>query len=97
MLVGGGQREHREGLRQIFLQPGREFGRGLGVVGDELLEPLFGGEATGAVEDAADGPGDLGALIQARDVSLGVLLKVELAALPRDGPKDRFARGARPE
>ena len=48
MLVGGGQREHREPLRQIFLQPGREFGGGLGVVGDELLEPLFGGEATGA-------------------------------------------------
>ena len=77
-------------MRQIFLQPGREFGSGFGVVGDELLEPLFCGEATGAIEDAADGAGDFGALLQARDVSLGVLLEVELAALPRDGPKDGF-------
>jgi len=55
---------------------------------DDLLEPLFGGQATGTVEDAADGAGDFGALSQARDVGLGVLLEVKLAALPRDGPKD---------
>ena len=93
LLVGGGEHEHREALRQIFLQPGRAFGRALGVVGDEFLEPLFGGGATGAVEDAAEGPGDLGALLQARDVSRGVLLEVELAALPGDGPEDGLARG----
>ena len=91
-LVGGGEHEHREPLRQIFLHPGREFGSGFGVVGDDLLEPLFCGEATGAFEYAADGAGDLGALIQARDVSLGVLLEVELAALPGDGSKDGLAR-----
>ena len=73
LLVGGGQREDREALRQILLHPGREFGSGFGVVGDDLLEPLFGGGATGAFEDAAEGAGDLGALLQARDVSLGVL------------------------
>ncbi len=91
-LMGGGQREHREPLRQIFLHPDRQFGSGFGVVGDDLLEPLFGGQATGAFEDAADGTGDLGALIQARDVSLGVLLEVELAALPGHGSKDGLAR-----
>ncbi len=91
-LVGGRQREHREALRQIFLQPGRQFGRGFGVVGDELLEPLFGGEATRALEYATDGAGDFGALIQTRDVSLSVLLEVELAALPGDGAKDGLAR-----
>jgi len=62
-------------------------------VGDDLLEPLFGGESTGTLEDAADGAGDLGALLQARDVSLGVLLEVELAPLPGDGAKDGLARG----
>jgi hypothetical protein len=31
-LVGGGQREDRESLRQIFLQPGRQFGRAVGVI-----------------------------------------------------------------
>ena len=92
-LVRGGEREHREALRQVFLHPGREFGGGFGVVGDDFLEPLFCGEATGAFEDAADGTGDFGALILARDVSLGVLLEVELAALPRDGPKDGLAGG----
>ena len=93
LLVGGGQREHGEPLRQIYLQPGRQFGSGFGVVGAELLELLFGGGATGAVEDVADGPGDLGALLQARDVSLGVLLEVELAALLGDGAKDGLTRG----
>lgn len=93
LLVGGGQREHREPLRQIFLQPGGEFGRAFGVVRHDLLEPLFRRGDTRACEDAADRAGDFGALIQAWDVRLGVLLEVELAALPRDGAKDGFARG----
>jgi len=92
-LVGGGQREHREPLRQIFLQPGGELGRAFGVVRHDFLEPLFRCGATQAVEDAADRAGDFGALIQGWDVGLGVLLEVELAALPRDGAKDGFARG----
>ena len=45
-----------------------------------------------AIEDATDGAGDFGSLIQTRDVSLGVLLEVELAALPGDGAKDGLAR-----
>jgi len=87
-LVGGGQREHREALRQVFFQPRDQPGGAPGIERDDLLEPLFGGEAGGAFEDAADRAGNLGTLIQARDVSLRVLLEVELAALPRDGPKD---------
>ena len=59
-----------------------------------LLEPGFGGWAIGAVEDTADGLGDFGALIQARDIGLGVLLEMELAALPRHGGEDGGARGA---
>ena len=92
-LVGGGQREHREPLRQVFLHPSREFGRAFGVLGHDFLEPLFGGGATGAFEDAADGPGDFSTLIQTRDISLGVLLEMELATLPGDGPEDGFACG----
>ena len=92
-LVGGGQGEHGEPLRQIFLQPRDEFGGALGVEGDDFLESLFGGGTTGAFKDAVDGAGDFGALLQAWDVSLGVLLEVELAALPGDGPEDGFARG----
>ena len=60
--MSGGEGEHREPLRQILLHPACEFGRGFGLVGDDLLEPLFGGGATGALEYAADGAGDLGAL-----------------------------------
>ena len=92
-LVGNGEREHGEPLRQIFLQPSCEFGRAFGVLGHDFLEPLFGGRAAEALEDATDRAGDFGALIQAWDVRLGVLLEVELAALPGDGTKDGFARG----
>ena len=91
--MGGGQCEDREPLRQVFFEPGGEFGGALGIVGDDLLESLFGSGATGAFEDAADGAGDFGPLIQAWDISLGVLLEMKLAALPRDGAEDGFARG----
>src|ERR1019366_2608310 len=83
----------REALRQIFLQPGDQFGCAFGVVADDFLEPLFGGGAAGAFEDTANGAGHFGALLQTRNVSLGVLLKVKLATLPRDSPKDRLACG----
>jgi hypothetical protein len=38
----------------------------------------------GAKEDASDGLGGSGALVEARHVGLGVLLEVKLAALPGD-------------
>ena len=37
--------------------------------------------------------GDILPLLKPGHMRLGVLLEVELAALPRDGPKDGFARG----
>jgi len=88
LLVRGGQAEDREALREVFLQPGGEFGSTVGVVGDDFLEAGFGGRAAGAVKDAADGTGNFGALVQSGHVGLSVLLEVELAALPRHGGED---------
>ncbi len=70
-----------------------EFGRALRVAGDDFLEPQFRRRSAGAVEDAADGPGDFGTLVQAWHMRLGVLLEVELAALPGHGTKDGLACG----
>jgi hypothetical protein len=84
LLVGAGQGENREALREVFFQPRGEFGGTVGVVGDDFLEALFGGGATGAVKDAADVPRHFRALIQSGNISLGVLLEMELTALPGD-------------
>ena len=91
--MGGGQRENREALRQIFFQPRDELGCALGIVGDDLFESLLGGGATGAVEDAADGAGDLGALAQSWHIGLSLLLEMKLTPLPRDSAEDGFASG----
>ena len=93
-LVGGGEGEDGEALRKGGFQPGGEFGGGGGVGGDDFLETALGAGAVRAGEDAADVGGDLGAQVQARDVGLGVLLEVELAALPGQGGKDGAAGGA---
>jgi hypothetical protein len=37
--VGDREREDGEALGDIFLHPGGKFGSGLGVGGDEMLEP----------------------------------------------------------
>jgi hypothetical protein len=92
-LMGRRQQEHAEALGEVVLHPAGKFGGAFGVVGDDLLEPSFGCVARGAFKDAADAAGHLGALVQAWDVSLGVLLEVELAALPGDGAKDGLAGG----
>jgi len=91
--VGGGQRKDGEALREIFFQPSSEFGGRLGVLGDEFLEPQFGGSAGGGVEDTADGGGGFGALVEPRHIRLGILLEMELAALPGHGAKDGLAGG----
>ena len=91
--MGDGQGKDCETLGQVFFLSGGEFGRARGVVGDDFLEPPFGGGAAGAVADAADGTGDFSAQIQARDVGLGVVQEVELAALPGDGGEDGGAGG----
>ena len=99
--VGGAQSalvRHREGkaseaLGQVFFHPSRELGCRLGVGGDDFFEPGLGAEAVGTVEDRANGLGDGGALIQAWDVRLSILLEVELAALPQDAGEDGLPGG----
>lgn len=92
-LVCRWQGEDRQALRQIFFHPGRQLGRALGVVGDEFFEALLGGGASWAVENAADGACDFGALVEARDVGLGILLEMELTTLPGHARKDGRASG----
>ena len=89
----GRQGQDGKALRQVFLQPRGEPGRAFDLLRDEFLELAFGGGAVGAVKNAADGPADFSALFEARDVGLGVLLEVELAALPRHGVPDGGAGG----
>ena len=57
------------------------------------FEAGLGGEEIGAVEDGTDIGRHAGAHVEARDVSLGVLLEMELAALPRDGGEDSSTGG----
>ena len=92
-LVGGGQFEDGDALGKSFLHPGGELWGGGGVGGNDFLKPGLGVGAIRGEEDAADVGGDLEAQLEARDVGLGVLLEVELAALPGDGTKDGFAGG----
>ena len=91
--MGDGQVKDRQALRQVFLHPGGQFRGAFGVVRDDFLEAGFGGGSAGAVKNAADGMGDFLALLDPGHIRLGVLLQVELAALPWDGAKDGFARG----
>ena len=93
-LVGEWQGEDGEALGQAGFHPGGEFGSAGGIEGDDFLEASFSGWPIRAVEHTADGVGDGGALVQAGDIGLGILLEVELAALPRHGRKDRGARCA---
>ena len=60
-LVGGWEGEDAQAFRDGGFEPGGEFGGGGGVGGDEFLEAALGAGAVGAVEDAADVGGDLGA------------------------------------
>ena len=93
-LVGEWQSEDGEALGQVGFHPGGEFRSAGGIEGDDFLEAAFRGRPIRAVEHAADGFGDGGPLVQAGDVGLGILLEVELAALPRHGRKDGGAGGA---
>lgn len=86
--MGAREREDGEALGDVFLHPNGKFGSGFGVGGDEVMEAGLGGGEIRAVENGTDVGGDAGAHVKARDVSLGVLLEVELAALPRDRRED---------
>ncbi len=92
-LVSRWEGEDGEALRQVFLHPGGEFGRGGGVSGNDFLEPGFGAGAIRAVQHRANGLRDRGTLIQTRHISLGVLLKMELTALPGHARINRAACG----
>ena len=93
-LVGEWQSEDGEALGQVSFHPGGEFGSTGGIESDDFFEAAFGGRPIRAVEHTADGFGDGGPLVQAGDIGLGILLQVELAALPRHGGKDGGAGGA---
>jgi hypothetical protein len=93
-LVIAGEGERGKALGEVFLHPGGEFGGGGGVGGDDFFEAGLGGEPIRAIEHGADGVGDWGALVQAGHMRLGVLLEMELAALPGDAREDRLAGGA---
>ncbi len=83
-LMGGWQSENGEAFGQVFFQFRSAIGSGECIRGEGFLDALLrGGEAV-AKEDASVGASDISALINPRNVSLGVLLEVELAALPRD-------------
>jgi len=93
-LVGGWEGEDGEALWKGGFQPGGEFWGAGGVGGDDFLETALSAWAVRTGEDAAEVGGDLGAQFQAGDVGLGVLLEVELAALPWQGGKDGATGGA---
>ncbi len=77
-----GQVEDREALGQVVLGPVSELGR-LGLPGVEgLAQEALGLGLVGGVEDRAEAPRHGFALIEARDVSLGVLRQVKRAPLP---------------
>jgi len=91
-----GKAQDREALRESRFEPGGEFGGagGVGGVGgDEFVEAALGAGAIGAGKDAAQFGGDWGAHLEARHVGLGVLLEMELAALPGHGREDGAAGG----
>ena len=92
--MGCGKGKNGQTLRQIFFHPSSQLGRGGGMRGDNFLEPSLSTGQIGAIENAANGLGNFGALIQARDISLGILLEMILAALPGHGGKHGLAGGA---
>ncbi len=80
-----------EALGYVALHPLGELRGALRVVGDPLLEAGLRAGPVRAVEDRADIRSDDEAQVETRDVGLGVLLEVELAALPWDGAVAREA------
>ena len=92
-LVGRGQRIDGEALRDVELHPGGEFGGVFGMEDDALFEPRLRRCEVSRGEDGADAFSHLGTHLQTRDIGLGVLLEMELAALPGHRGKDGLACG----
>ena len=86
--MGDREREDSEALGDIFLHPGGKFGGGLGVGGNEMIEAGLSRGEIGAIEDGADVGSHAGAPIETGNISLGVLLEVELATLPGNRGED---------
>jgi hypothetical protein len=93
---GREEREDGQALGKVGFHPGRQFASGGRVGGDDFLEAQVGGWAVRGVEDAADGLGDRGALVEFGHVGLGILLEIKLSALPRRSEKDGRAGGSQP-
>jgi len=92
-LVGSGEGEDREAFGDVCLHPGGKFRGRLGVGLHEGFEAGLGGDEIRAVVDGTDIGRHAGAHVETGDVSLGVLLEMELAALPRDGGEDGSTGG----
>ncbi len=75
--------EDGEAIGKILLSPSRESGLGFRIGFDESLKAFFGVGAVVGVENESDIFGDLGLEMLFGDVLLSVLLKMELATLPR--------------
>jgi hypothetical protein len=87
-LVGDREREEKEALGVILLHPGGKFGSGLGVGGDEMIEAGLSRGEIGAIEDGAYIGSQAASPFETGNVSLGVLLEVELATLPGNRGED---------
>jgi hypothetical protein len=77
----------REALRDIDLHSGSEFGAAFGVKAHSLFGPCLSCPEVERGEDRTDTIGDLSPHFQQWNIDLGVLLEMELAALPRNGGK----------
>ncbi len=84
--------EHREAIAQAALGPLRQPRGILAPQFDRLRKQAPGLGLIGRVEDGADASGDGFTLVEPRDVSLRVLLQMELAAL--QGTLGKVARRA---
>jgi len=80
--------EDGEALGKIGFHPGGQLWGAGGVFGDGDGELIAGRGQRVAGEDGADVSGDGGLHVLAWNVGLSVLLKMELAAVPRDGRED---------
>ena len=92
-----GQVEDGEALGEVFFSPGGELGLFLAPCFEEDAEAFFGVGAGFGVEDGGDLGGDEGLEFLFGDEMTGVLLEVELAALPGAGvacgPESGFEAG----
>lgn len=80
--LAGGKGEDRQALGQVMLHPDGQFRGQPGVFLHRLFKKGFGIEQVGSVENGADVSGHLGFHVLLGHISLGILLEMELAALP---------------